>query len=121
MGRIFNFQQCKRFCMLDSIASDRGCFLPLFLDNDKLRWTSGDLDLSHRSIEYLHYFRPNQPNLYHILFLHNDFTRKEHHPCNTNDGTGKQPFKSIMLKYLCVVYKHRKNFECCPVSQLIVR
>merc|ERR1712032_1013138 len=30
-------EQCKRFCMLDSIMSDCVCFPPLFLDNDNGR------------------------------------------------------------------------------------
>ena len=37
-SRFLHFQQCKRFCMLDSIMSSCDCFPPLFLDNDNGRW-----------------------------------------------------------------------------------
>ena len=35
-GKLF-LQQCSRFCMLDSIMQDCGCFHPLYLDIDDTR------------------------------------------------------------------------------------
>ena len=82
----FFFQQCKRFCMLDSIMSDCNCFLPLFLDNDKLRWCItpvSHLDPSNHCVS-----SPIHP-CFPSCSIQTNQLRDGQHPCNMNDNTSE--------------------------------
>ena len=44
-------QQCKRFCVLDSVMADCGCFHPLYLDIDDTREEKPPCNLGNSTVD----------------------------------------------------------------------
>ena len=44
-------QQCKRFCVLDSVMQDCGCFHPLYLDIDDTREEKPPCNLGNSTVD----------------------------------------------------------------------